>query len=132
MNLYDDVILLWSHSAGVGLSDADSRENMTMYLERNPGMSFVAMSECTLVGAVLAGHDGRRGYLQHLAVAENFRKRGIGRKLVAACLDKLGEYGIAKSHIFLFRENTVGERFWQSIGWTVRDDLNVVSKMVRE
>jgi len=130
MNLYDEVILLWTQCEGIGLSDADSRENLANYLERNPAMSFVAMSGGTLAGAILSGHDGRRGYLQHLAVARPYRKQGVGRMLVAACLERLAEIGIAKSHIFLFRDNAEGERFWQSIGWSVRNDLKVISKMV--
>jgi len=130
MDLYDEVLSLWRQCEGIGLSEADSRENMANYLERNPAMSFAAMCGGTLVGAILSGHDGRRGYLQHLAVAGPFRKRGVGRMLVTACLERLAELGIAKSHIFLFRDNAEGERFWQSIGWSVRNDLKVVSKMV--
>lgn len=132
MNLYDEVVALWRQCKGIGLSEADSRENMVRYLERNPGMSLVAIGNRTVLGVVLAGHDGRRGYLHHLAVAEKYRNRGVGRMLVAGCLDKLAEAGIDKSHIFLFRDNSEGERFWQSIGWNVRSDLKVVSKMVRQ
>jgi putative acetyltransferase len=127
---YDEVLALWKECAGVGLSSADSRNNIGAFLERNPGMSFVAHSDARLVGAVLAGHDGRRGYIHHLAVHPDFRRLGLGRRLVDACLDALEEAGIAKCHIFIFNSNTGGVAFWKSMDWTLREDVSLMSKDV--
>jgi putative acetyltransferase len=120
-------IELWQATAGIGLSSADSRENIAAYLDRNRGMSFVACQADALVGAVLGGTDGRRGYLHHLAVAPALRGRGIGRQLVARCLQALGAAGLPKCHLFLYRSNHTGRAFWEQIGWTRRNDLDVVS-----
>ncbi len=120
-------IALWQATEGIGLSASDSRENIAAYLERNPGMSFVALNGRTLIGAVLGGTDGRRGYLHHLAVDPGYRGRGIGRDLVAHGLDAARQAGVPKCHLFLFRANRSGRAFWEHIGWTPRSDLEVVS-----
>jgi len=128
---YEDVHALWVQAEGVGLHDySDSRESIAAYLERNPGMSFVATVDGVVVGAVLAGHDGRRGYLHHLTVNPDCRRRGIGRRLVDGCLDALREAGIAKCHLFIFNTNETGIAFWESVGWTPRTDLRIVSKVI--
>ena len=123
------VLGLWTQCTGIGLSDADTRENISAYLERNPGMSFVAEADNTLVAAVLCGHDGRRGYLNHLAVLPSFRRQGLGRIMVQHCLEALKGVGIGKCHLFVFPENETALRFWQQIGWTQRTDLCIVSRL---
>jgi putative acetyltransferase len=125
---YDSAIALWRQCEGVGLSSADSREGIRSYLERNPGMSFVATSGGSVVGAVLAGHDGRRGYIHHLAVHPDCRRKGLGRRLVDRCLAVLAGAGVRKCHIFIFNENTDGIKFWKSLGWVQRSDISVISK----
>lgn len=125
---YEDVISLWSDSPGMGLSGADSRENIGLYLQRNPGFSLVARRGEDLAGAVLCGHDGRRGYLHHLAVRESCRRMGLGRELVRRCLEKLGEAGIEKCHLFLVAGNRDGFAFWQATGWQIRNDLIMLSR----
>ena len=127
---YPDVRCLWESCDGVGLSDADQPDKIEAYLERNPGMSFVALQDERLVGAVLCGHDGRRGYLNHLAVHTGHRHQGIGRRMVAHCLAALQEAGIAKCHLFIFSSNQSGRKFWQRIGWELRDDLAVASHIL--
>jgi len=125
---YDAVLTLWQVCEGVGLSDADARENIARYLARNPGMSFVAEIDSELVGAVLNGHDGRRGYIHHLAVHPHYRRRGIGQELVKHCLVALREAGIQKCHLFVFDGNRNGRAFWQDIGWMERVELVLMSK----
>jgi ribosomal protein S18 acetylase RimI-like enzyme len=92
-------------------------------LERNPGLSFVAVVDRVIVGCVMCGHDGRRGYLQHLAVSEPHRRLGIGTALVEACLAKLESLGIRKTHIDVLAENRQAHDFWRSRGWQKRDDI---------
>jgi ribosomal protein S18 acetylase RimI-like enzyme len=86
---YDRVLNLWEQCEGIGLSNSDSKENIQLYLNRNPGMSFIAELGNQLVGAILAGHDGRRGYIHHLAVLPNYRRQGIGSLMVKNSLNKL-------------------------------------------
>jgi N-acetylglutamate synthase len=130
IELYEEVLTLWQACEGIGLSDADSRENIQRYLDRNRGMSFVATVDGRVVGAVLAGHDGRRGYMHHLAVHADYRRQGIGRKLVELCAKALADAGIQKCHIFIFNHNTAGIAFWNSMGWTPRADIGVISKAI--
>ena len=124
---YDEVLSLWQRCDGIGLSDADSRQNIRKYLERNPELSFIAKGQGRIVGAALCGHDGRRGYLHHLAVLPEFRRRGIGKKLADRCLRALQEAGIQKCHLFVFKNNDKGLQFWKNIGWTPRRDLSIIS-----
>jgi N-acetylglutamate synthase len=130
MDHYDDVYGLWEQSEGIGLSDADARENIQSYFGRNPGMSFVAVMEDSIVGAVLAGHDGRRGYIHHLVVQPAFRGQGTGRRLVGRCLSALEAAGIQKCHGFIFDDNAEGGEFWKRIGWRLRTDLRLISKTI--
>jgi ribosomal protein S18 acetylase RimI-like enzyme len=127
---YEAVLRLWRVTEGVGLNESDEREPLAAYLERNPGLSRVALDGGKIVGAVLCGHDGRRGYLHHLAVAGPHRKRGLGKALVAACLADLAKLGIPKCNIFLFADNAAGEAFWKHNGWVKRTDLQVMQKVM--
>jgi len=130
MDLYDHVMNLWKKSEGIGLSGADSKEGIEKYLERNPGMSLVARDLGSVVGSILCGHDGRRGYIHHLAVSPDYRRQGIGRKLVERSLAALQAWGIQKCHIFIFNENYGGIAFWERIGWTFRKDISLISKIM--
>ena len=130
--MYDAVYDLWQRCEGVGLSGSDSLQNIAAYLDRNPSMSFVATAGEHLVGAILCGHDGRRGYIHHLAVEENYRCCGIGRRLVVRVLSALREEGIQKCHLFIFHKHEPGIRFWQKIGWTFRQDIRVMSTQIVE
>ena len=125
---YEVVLQLWQNTEGIGLNESDSRENIEVFLARNPGLSRVAVGGNKIVGAVLCGHDGRRGYLHHLAVANTHRKLGLGRQLVEACLADLARQGISKCSIFLFADNAAGEAFWKHNGWAKRPDLQVMQK----
>jgi N-acetylglutamate synthase len=125
---FDDVMALWKRSENIGLSSADERKKIEAYLVRNPGMSFITKENGAIVGAALCGHDGRRGYLHHLAVAASHRKKGIGRELAARCIESLRSAGIEKCHLFVFHRNKDGKAFWEKIGWTSRGDIQVVSK----
>ncbi|MCP4422614.1 MAG: GNAT family N-acetyltransferase [Chloroflexi bacterium] len=132
MRCYEAVIALWQACDGVGLSDADSPENIARYLERNPGMSFVAEVNGRLAGAVLSGHDGRRGYIHHLAVHPDFRRQGIGRTLIERCLAALRTAGIQKCHLFVFGENENAVKFWRDTGWTERAELAIFSQQTSQ
>jgi putative acetyltransferase len=126
---YDKMIALWQESDGVELSNADSRENIAYFLERNPGLSLVAYHEEQLVGTVLCGHDGRRGYLHHLAVSVSHRRQGIGQELARRTLACLKQKDIDKCHIFVVKKNREGIAFWKQTGWEERVTLVLMSKM---
>ncbi len=124
-----DALELWRRSEGLGLG-GDTPAVLAGYLARNPGLSFVARDDGVMVGAVLCGHDGRRGYLHHLAVAPTHRRRGIGEALAARCLAGLEALGIAKCHLFVKGENETALAFWRRVGWVERVDLAMMSKTI--
>jgi ribosomal protein S18 acetylase RimI-like enzyme len=126
------VLALWRRTEGIGLSESDTVSALASFLARNPDLSAIALDPGELVvGAVLCGHDGRRGYLHHLAVDVAHRERGIARTLVERCMACLQILGILKCNIFLFRDNGPGAEFWQHSGWSARDDLRVLQRAVR-
>ena len=120
---YEDVLRLMKRTPGVSLRDADSKEATARYLERNPGFSFIAEEEGKIVGCAMCGHDGRRGYLQHVIVEQPYRGRGIAHDLISRCLDRLQEAGIMKTHIDVYVTNDVANDYWKKRGWKRRDDI---------
>jgi ribosomal protein S18 acetylase RimI-like enzyme len=125
---YDHVIAFWEKQTGVGLNESDSRDGIATFLQRNPGMSLVVWDRGEVIGAVLCGHDGRRGFLHHLAVAESHRGLGIGRALVTACLEKLKAAGILKCNIWVWADNDAGSKFWLAMGYINRPDLKIMQR----
>lgn len=124
---YDDVIKLWGQTEGMSIRDADSKESINNYLIRNPNLSFVAVSANEIVGAVLVGTDGRRGYLQHLAVCSNFRGKNLGRELVSQAINALANVGVPKTHLFVYNENVNAQQFYEKLGWFPRDEVRMYS-----
>lgn len=124
---YDEIFAMWQITTKRALSEADSRENIEFYLNRNPGMSQVAVCDGKIVGTVLCGHDGRRGFIHHMAVVEDYRRHNIASKMAKAALNVLSESGILKTHIFCYTNNDLGQSFWTALGWQKRDDVYVYS-----
>jgi ribosomal protein S18 acetylase RimI-like enzyme len=124
---HQNLILLWRKCDGISLRDADSRQGMQKYLERNPGLSFVAEVDARIVASLMAGHDGRRGYIQHLAVDPEQRNQGIAGRLLELCLQALQAQGIVKSHVHVLNTNQLGRDFWSRRGWIHRDEIEMYS-----
>ena len=122
---YDRVWALWMSCRNMGFNDLDdSREGIARLLARNPDTSFVAEIDGELAGVILAGQDGRRGYIYHMAVAEAHRRRGVGAALVDRCLGALRAQGINKVALLVFRYNDAGNAFWERMGFSLREDVN--------
>jgi ribosomal protein S18 acetylase RimI-like enzyme len=122
------VTQLWNTTEGVGLNESDGPEQLRAFLERNPGLSLVAHDGSRLIGAVLCGDDGRRGFLYHLAVLPEYRKQGVGRAMVERCLDALGARGLRRCNILMYVDNHSGEQFWKRGGWYDRSELKLMQK----
>ena len=122
---YDQVYGLWMTIRGFRIrSIDDSRAGVERFLLRNPTTSVVAEMDGRVVGAILCGHDGRRGCLYHVCVREGFRRMGIGKAMVVACMEALRKEQISKVSLIAFTKNDIGNAFWKEIGWTKREDLN--------
>ncbi len=130
---YNEIYTLWMSCAGMGLNNFDdSRDGIDKFINRNPDTCFVALIENKIVGAILAGNDGRRGFIYHTAVSPRFRKQGIGRKLVDTAILALKQCGINKVALVVFDKNIDGNAFWESLGFTVRNDLTYRNKVLTE
>ena len=124
INDYDGVYNLWINTPGMGLNTTDdSKEGIEKYLKRNPTTCFVAECDGEIIGVIIAGHDGRRGYIYHTAVLPNYRNQGIAKKLVDTAMSALDEEGINKVALVAFRKNELGNGFWGKIGFDDREDL---------
>ncbi|MDD6102472.1 MAG: GNAT family N-acetyltransferase [Clostridiales bacterium] len=122
---YDSVYELWMSIKGFGIrSIDDSREGVERFIRRNPTTSVVATVDDKIIGAILCGHDGRRGCFYHVCVHESFRKHGIGKAMATACMRALQLEGINKVNLIAFKSNQIGNHFWTGAGWTLREDLN--------
>ena len=129
---YQQAYDLWI-LCGNGLNNKDdSLEGITKYLKRNPSTSFVAVCGEKIIGVILCGHDGRRGIIQHACVSPDYRRSGIGAKLVDLALEALKAEGITKVLLVSFKKNEGGNRFWESQGFTLREDLNYRNKALTE
>ena len=124
-NDYDDVRALWMTIRGFGIRALDdSREDIQRFIRRNPTTSVVARMDGRIVGSILCGSDGRQGSLYHVCVAREFRRRGIGTKMVGYCMQQLKLMGINKVSLIAFTRNDAGNAFWKQIGWTRKTDVN--------
>ena len=129
MSDYDEAIALWAGVEGVEICEGDSREEIAEYLKRNPGLSHVAVVDDKIVGAALCGHDGRRGWIYHLAVASTHRRQKVGQLLLDACVNGLRAAGLKRAIILVAGDNPGGHEFWLRHGW---DNIDGAIAMTRE
>ena len=135
MDDYDAVYALWLRTAGMGLNNVDdSREGIARYLQRNPCTCFVADTEGEdgVVGVIMSGHDGRRGFIYHTSVASEFRHKGVGTRLVETALAALRAEGISKVALVVFGHNENGNAFWERMGFTTRPNLTYRNKALTD
>ncbi len=122
---YEGVYALWMSIKGFAIrSIDDSKEGVARFLLRNPDTSVVAVEDGRIIGAILCGHDGRRGCLYHVCVRQECRRKGVGKAMVVICMEKLKAEQISKVSLIAFTANDIGNAFWRRIGWTKREDLN--------
>ena len=130
---YNAVYNLWLANKGMGLNDVDDSESgIARFLVRNPDTCFVAERNGKLIGVMMAGNDGRRGFIYHTAVHPDYHRQGIGSALVSAALEALQTLGITKVALVVFGRNTDGNAFWEKQGFTVRTDLTYRNKALVE
>jgi ribosomal protein S18 acetylase RimI-like enzyme len=125
---YDGAIALWSGVEGVEICEGDSREEIAEYLKRNPGLSRVAEADGKIVGVALCGHDGRRGWIYHLAVAPAYRRQNVGKMLLDACVNGLRAAGLKRAIILVAGDNPAGHQFWLRHGWENIDGAIAMTK----
>jgi ribosomal protein S18 acetylase RimI-like enzyme len=132
---YPALFALWNSVPGFtkGLRSLDDSEaGIQKFLKRNPTTCFVAEIGEEIIGGILAGHDGRRGYIYHAVVLPKHQGKGIGKQLAEAACDALRAEGINRVGMLVFASNQQGNAFWESQGWQTRPDLNYRNKSLNE
>lgn len=130
---YDGIYDLWINTPGMGLNTCDdSREGIEKYLKRNPSTCFLAERGKQIIGVIMAGHDGRRGFIYHTAVAQAYQNQGLGKRLLDTAMEALKEEGINKVALVVFEKNESGNVFWEKMGFTKRKDLVYRNKSIHD
>ena len=133
INDYEELFELWQNTANMGLRSLDdSKEGISCFLKRNPNTNFVVYEDGQLVGAILCGHDGRRGYIYHTVVLPDYRRRGIASSLVESAIAALQKEGITRVCLNVMETNEQGKKFWISKGWEKKHFLGFYSKSITD
>lgn len=128
---YDELFVMWKNTPNMGLRSLDdSKEGISRFLKRNPNTNFLAYEDNKIVGAILSGHDGRRGYIYHTVVLPEYRGKGIASNLVEAAMEALQKDGITRVCLNVMETNDQGKKFWISKGWEKKDFLGFYSKAI--
>ena len=125
---YDEAVDLWNRVEGLDVAEGDDRESIRRFLGQNRGLSRIATVGSTMIGAVLCGHDGRRGYIYHLALDPVYRGFGLGKRLIDECLDGLKRAGLERANILVAKDNPRGREFWKRCGWEDLDGAAAMGK----
>ena len=117
LDRFNELIDFWKSCEGIYLSDDDEYENLKIYLKRNQKLNFIVLHENRIIATIKCSHDGRRGYIHHLAVQKEFRKEDIAIELINKCLEQLQKIGIRKYRVFVQDSNKEAINFWKHIGF---------------
>lgn len=118
---------LWRAAPGVSLGAGDNEISLAVLIERNPSTCLVLKYQDSIIGTVLGGFDGRRGYIYHLVVHKDFRRQGYGKKLLQEAVKQLEALGADKINLFVLKSNPEAEGFYEKLGWIKRSDIEVFS-----
>lgn len=130
---YENLIEMWKQTLNMGLRSLDdSKEGITIFLERNPNTNFVAYEDDKIIGAILSGHDGRRGYIYHTVVLPEYRRTGIASDLVNMVVEALQKEDITRVCLNVMETNEQGKKFWIDKGWEKKDFLGFYSKSITD
>ncbi len=129
---YDALWQCWSNEPGIALYECDTRQGIAAYLQRNPDLSVLIEVEgadgaSCIIGSLLCGHDGRRGFVHHMWIAAAYRRQGLAETLFKEASARLAAIGIQKTHLFVQDANGSAQEFWHAIGCEEREDLRLFS-----
>ncbi len=128
---YDDVHSLWIRS-GLKLSLSDNREELLKFAEFNKDSFFLLIHDGDIIGVVFAAYDGRRGYINHLAVDPKFQGHGFGKLLMDKSMEFYNSIDCVKVHLMIEKDNSQVIKFYNNRDWHIRDDLILMTKTLRE
>lgn len=126
MESYELVVDLWIKS-GISVGSTDTREELERMLQRNPNLFLIGKINNSVIGVVMGGFDGRRGYVHHLTIDPDYQRRGYGKIIMADLIEKFRKIGVHKIHLFIEKYNKDVVEFYRNLGWEIRDDLIMMS-----
>ncbi|MEE9376545.1 MAG: GNAT family N-acetyltransferase [Candidatus Lokiarchaeia archaeon] len=126
IELYEEIVMLW-RKAGINIGSSDTREELERVLQRNPNLFLIGKLDNKVIGVVIGGFDGRRGYVHHLAVDPDYQKKGYGKMIMDELIEKFRKIGVHKIHLFIEKYNKNVVEFYRHLGWDIRDDLIMMS-----
>jgi len=123
---YDEVVELW-RKAGVEVVSSDTIDEVTRVLNRNPDLFLIGKVQEKVIAVVIGAFDGRRGYVHHLAVDPDYQKRGFGKAIMDVLIEQFRTKNIQKVHLFIEKSNKSVVKFYNNLGWDIREDLIMMS-----
>ncbi|MFW9827185.1 MAG: GNAT family N-acetyltransferase [Candidatus Thorarchaeota archaeon] len=126
MKFYEEVIQIW-RKAGISVGSTDTKEEIERMMHQNPNLFLIGKKDNKVIGVVMGGFDGRRGYVHHLAVHPDFQKKGYGKILIENLINKFSKMKVHKLHLFVEKYNKDVVDFYRNLGWEIRDDLIMMS-----
>jgi ribosomal protein S18 acetylase RimI-like enzyme len=112
----DEVRALWQAS-GIRIRPGDDDVSLTRMASRNPGLCLVGSEGDRIVATALAGFDGRRGWLYHVATHPDMRRRGIAARIVREVEERLRTQGCKKLNLIVWDEEEDAMAFWAAMGY---------------
>jgi ribosomal protein S18 acetylase RimI-like enzyme len=113
----DALRALWKSVGFQSVGDDD--RSLARLARRNPGLVLVATEGSRIVGSALGAWDGRRGWIYHVATAEDHRRRGVATKLLDRIEAGLADLGCAKVNVVVRVEGEAGRAFWKARGYVL-------------
>jgi len=124
---YEEVVELWRES-GIILRPGDEREGIELKLQRDPELFLVAEDDKEILGVVLGAWDGRRGWINHLAVRPGHQRSGIGRSLVKELERRLISKGALRVNAQIYKSNRASLAFFKALNYETHSDLTMVGR----
>jgi ribosomal protein S18 acetylase RimI-like enzyme len=131
INDYSIVRDLWK-AAGLILRPGDELEDVKLKLQRDPDLFLVAEQNDRIVGSVIGGWDGRRGWIYHLAVVPEHQRKGVGLGLVREVENRLLAKGAKKVNAQVYKWNEKSSEFFKAIGYEAQPDLMMIGKQLKK
>jgi ribosomal protein S18 acetylase RimI-like enzyme len=102
---------------GLDLRPGDNDRSLQAFAKRNRSLFVLAVDHSAIIGSALAGWDGRRGWLYHVATHPAHRRKGLAADLVGLLEERLRALGCPKVNAIVWRKNKTAIRFWMARGY---------------
>jgi len=126
LQFYEDVVIIWKKT-GISITSSDTKKEVNVMLNKNPDLCLIAKIDEKVIGVVMGGFDGRRGYVHHLAIDPEYQRKGYGKLLMDELTERFQKKRVHKVHHFIEKHNKDVINFYRKLGWEIRNDLVMMS-----